>query len=235
MSLFNVSGWAFVSLGMDALFGGDVLHPLAAQLTSPMHWAAWRVKWWCCSGGRRVDFLIWKGFGFCFMDPDPPKSPRGFKDQVEGLFRLSKKHTHASNSLQHCFFLNPLSLFSGYPSVFFGHDAWFMWRLLCKPFPVAGFLLAISSSGLVVHFEELIGAESFSQRYCIPSRIFRDLQTVVHDDACHFCLSWPHLELVSINYFFPYFHCGGGQLVLEGGFFHDAKILKKSWDVFKIL
>lgn len=30
--------------------------------------------------------------------------------------------------------------------------------------------------------------------------------------------------------FFPYFHRGGGQLVLEGGFFPWCKILKKSWD-----
>ena len=52
----------------------------------------------------------------------------------------------------------------------------------------AGFLFAISHSGLVVHLEELIGAESLSQRYAFLLHVlqqFPDLQTVVHDDSCH--------------------------------------------------
>lgn len=52
----------------------------------------------------------------------------------------------------------------------------------------AGFLFAISSSGLVAHVEELIGAESLSQRYPFLLHLlqhFPDLKTVVHDDSCH--------------------------------------------------
>jgi len=52
----------------------------------------------------------------------------------------------------------------------------------------AGFLFAISSSGLVVHVEELIGAESLSQRYAFLLHLlqnYQDLKTVVHDDSCY--------------------------------------------------
>ena len=52
----------------------------------------------------------------------------------------------------------------------------------------AGFLFAISHSGLVVHLEELIGAESLSQRYAFLLHLlqtFPHIDTVVHDDSCH--------------------------------------------------
>jgi hypothetical protein len=52
----------------------------------------------------------------------------------------------------------------------------------------AGFLTAVSSSGVVVDLDELIGAESLSQRYRFLARLAARLPTlsvVVHDDACH--------------------------------------------------
>lgn len=52
----------------------------------------------------------------------------------------------------------------------------------------AGFLMAISESGLVVHIDEIIGAESLSQRYRFLSVVadrMPDLRCIVHDDACH--------------------------------------------------
>ena len=52
----------------------------------------------------------------------------------------------------------------------------------------AGFLTAVSASGIVVDLDELIGAESLSQRYrflaCLAERL-PALAIVVHDDACH--------------------------------------------------
>jgi hypothetical protein len=52
----------------------------------------------------------------------------------------------------------------------------------------AGFLTAVSASGIVVDVDELIGAESMSQRYrfaaILASRI-PSLKIIVHDDACH--------------------------------------------------
>ena len=45
----------------------------------------------------------------------------------------------------------------------------------------AGFLPAVSASGVVVHIEELIGAESLSQWH----NFLCDLDGVVHDDACY--------------------------------------------------
>ena len=52
----------------------------------------------------------------------------------------------------------------------------------------AGFLTAVSASGIIVDLDELIGAESLSQRYrflgAVASRA-PSLKVVVHDDACH--------------------------------------------------
>ena len=52
----------------------------------------------------------------------------------------------------------------------------------------AGFLTAVSASGVVLDICELIGAESLSQRYCFLANLaerWPDLKVVVHDDACH--------------------------------------------------
>ena len=52
----------------------------------------------------------------------------------------------------------------------------------------AGFLTAVSESGIVNDVGELIGAESLSQRLCFRAQLkarLPSLQTVVHDDACH--------------------------------------------------
>ena len=52
----------------------------------------------------------------------------------------------------------------------------------------AGFLTAVSESGIVIDVGELIGAESLSQRLCFLAQLkarLPSLQTVVHDDACH--------------------------------------------------
>ena len=52
----------------------------------------------------------------------------------------------------------------------------------------AGFLTAVSASGIVVDSDELIGAESLSQRYRFLGRLkvrLPSLRIVVHDDACH--------------------------------------------------
>ena len=52
----------------------------------------------------------------------------------------------------------------------------------------AGFLTAVSESGVVVDLDELIGAESLSQRYRFLARLAARLPTLkimVHDDACH--------------------------------------------------
>ena len=52
----------------------------------------------------------------------------------------------------------------------------------------AGFLTAVSASGIVAHVDELICAESLSQRYRFLAIVvfhMPDLKLVVHDDACH--------------------------------------------------
>ena len=52
----------------------------------------------------------------------------------------------------------------------------------------AGYLLAVSESGLIFDMLEIIGAESLSQRYHFAAQIahrLRSLQIIVHDDACH--------------------------------------------------
>ena len=52
----------------------------------------------------------------------------------------------------------------------------------------AGFLTTVSASGIVAHVDELICAESLSQRYrflAIVASHMPDLKIVVHDDACH--------------------------------------------------
>lgn len=52
----------------------------------------------------------------------------------------------------------------------------------------AGFLTAVSASGVIVDVDELIGAESMSQRYRFLAALARrlpSLKVIVHDDACH--------------------------------------------------
>ena len=52
----------------------------------------------------------------------------------------------------------------------------------------AGFLTAVSASGIVVDVSELIGAESLSQRYCFLAQLAKrlpPLKIIVHDDVCH--------------------------------------------------
>ena len=49
----------------------------------------------------------------------------------------------------------------------------------------AGFLTACSESGIAVDMEELIGAESLSQRYRFAASLAETLKKIVHDDACH--------------------------------------------------
>ncbi|CAK0831428.1 unnamed protein product [Prorocentrum cordatum] len=52
----------------------------------------------------------------------------------------------------------------------------------------AGFLTAVSASGILAHVEELMCAEPLSQRYrllAIVAAHMPDLKIVVHDDACH--------------------------------------------------
>ena len=52
----------------------------------------------------------------------------------------------------------------------------------------AGFLTAVSQSGIILDVVELIGAESLSQRYCFLADLvarWPQLKIVVHDDACH--------------------------------------------------
>ena len=52
----------------------------------------------------------------------------------------------------------------------------------------AGFLTAVSASGVIVDVDELIGAESLSQRYRFLALLvarWPSLKVVVHDDACH--------------------------------------------------
>ncbi|CAK0861431.1 unnamed protein product, partial [Prorocentrum cordatum] len=54
--------------------------------------------------------------------------------------------------------------------------------------PAAGFLTAVSASGILAHVEELMRAEPLSQRYrflAIVAAHMPDLKIVVHDDACH--------------------------------------------------
>ena len=52
----------------------------------------------------------------------------------------------------------------------------------------AGYLFAVSESGLLFDMLEIIGAESLSQRYHFAAQVAHRLprlQTIVHDDACH--------------------------------------------------
>ncbi|CAK0905686.1 unnamed protein product, partial [Prorocentrum cordatum] len=52
----------------------------------------------------------------------------------------------------------------------------------------AGFLTAVSASGILAHVEELMCAEPLSQRHrflAIVAAHMPDLKIVVHDDACH--------------------------------------------------
>ena len=52
----------------------------------------------------------------------------------------------------------------------------------------AGFLTAVSASGIVGALQEIITAETLSQRHCFLAEVATDIPeliTVVHDDACH--------------------------------------------------
>lgn len=52
----------------------------------------------------------------------------------------------------------------------------------------AGFLMAVTSSGIVGALQELVTAETLSQRHCFLADIATkvpSLRIVVHDDACH--------------------------------------------------
>ena len=53
---------------------------------------------------------------------------------------------------------------------------------------MCGWLIATTSSGIIVHAKEFAGAESVPQRYFLLAEIAArvpDLAVVVHDDACH--------------------------------------------------
>lgn len=128
MSFLMVLGGTWFPWGMDALFGGDVLHPLAAQLTSPMHWAAWRVKmmvvlvvdmkscffFWMLTATFHRPLWFGKVSAFCFMDPNPPKSPPALKIKLKVFFGFQKPHTYIK-FIAALVFPKPLSLRSGYP------------------------------------------------------------------------------------------------------------------------
>ena len=52
----------------------------------------------------------------------------------------------------------------------------------------AGWLVACTPGGFVVHLKEFYGAESLGQRYFFLGELFEALggiTTIVHDDACH--------------------------------------------------
>ncbi|CAK0880615.1 unnamed protein product [Prorocentrum cordatum] len=52
----------------------------------------------------------------------------------------------------------------------------------------AGILTAVSETGVIGAFEEVITAETLSQRYCFLAKVAAavpELKTLVHDDACH--------------------------------------------------
>ena len=52
----------------------------------------------------------------------------------------------------------------------------------------AGFLFAVTESGLLLDVMELIGAESLSQRYHFTAQCAHrlpSLRCIVHDDSCH--------------------------------------------------
>ncbi|CAJ1402387.1 unnamed protein product [Effrenium voratum] len=64
----------------------------------------------------------------------------------------------------------------------------------------AGFLLAVSEGGLVADCNEVIAAESLSQRYHFLAKVasrLNSLQIVVHDDACHLRLFCAQHRLAS--------------------------------------
>ena len=84
----------------------------------------------------------------------------------------------------------------------------------------AGFLTAVSESGLVVEVSEIIGAESLSQRYVFLAdlaAIAPSLRIVVHDDACHLRLmaegnrrdSALASRIASMSFIVDQFHASG--------------------------
>ena len=84
----------------------------------------------------------------------------------------------------------------------------------------AGYLLAVSESGLIFDMLEIIGAESLSQGYHFAAQVAHRLprlQTVVHDDACHLksmCLKERRTsvmagKLADLNFIIDDFHSGG--------------------------
>ncbi|CAJ1368307.1 unnamed protein product [Effrenium voratum] len=84
----------------------------------------------------------------------------------------------------------------------------------------AGYLLAVSESGLIFDMLEIIGAESLSQRYHFAAQVAHRLprlQTMVHDDACHLksmCLKERRTsvmagKLADLNFIIDDFHSGG--------------------------
>lgn len=84
----------------------------------------------------------------------------------------------------------------------------------------AGYLFAVSESGLLFDMLEIIGAESLSQRYHFAAQVAHRLprlQTIVHDDACHL-KAMCHKErqtsamaarLADMDFIIDHFHSGG--------------------------
>ena len=84
----------------------------------------------------------------------------------------------------------------------------------------AGYLLAVSESGLIFDMLEIIGAESLSQRYHFAAQVAHRqprLRTIVHDDACHLksmCqkekqTSVMAARLADMDFIIDDFHSGG--------------------------
>ena len=90
----------------------------------------------------------------------------------------------------------------------------------------AGFLFAVTESGLLLDVMELIGAESLSQRYHFTAQCAHrlpSLRCIVHDDSCHLkamCLRQregsPLAErLANFDFIIDEFHASGR--ILAGG------------------
>ena len=84
----------------------------------------------------------------------------------------------------------------------------------------AGYLTAVSASGVIVDVAEIVGAESLSQRYVFLAELATrapNLRVVVHDDACHLRLmaeanrhdSDTAQRLASMAYIVDEFHASG--------------------------
>lgn len=126
--VFNGSGWDLVSLGNGCAiwrwctspFGSAInfSHALGS-LTSQDDGGA--------GGGYEELFFFWmltatfhrplwfgKVSAFCFMDPNPPKSPPALKIKLKVFFGFQKPHTYIK-FIAALVFPKPLSLRSGYP------------------------------------------------------------------------------------------------------------------------